>query len=224
MARAASAGAALRAWGGAISDAIVDVGLHLDGVSPPSLADGLTKLRPVERDLVHTVGWELRDAFVWRNDERCIQRAVFGAMSLAEREAGSLERALGQLGRDDAFAAAMTVNYTPNFGNARLHSAVIARTTDDELLVIDHLFADADDGVLEFSEWMRRTGATAESTTVLSPLRQPPFSLTHGGPGIPIRSHGRTPEEWTTFGDHLAASWDESAQRRLPQLQRVQRG
>ena len=221
VARAAAAGASLRAWGGAIGEAIAETGLRVGGATPPALADGLARLRPVERDLVHTIGWELRDAFVWRNDDRCIQRAVFGALSLAEREAGDLRSALGQLGHDDALSAAMTVTYTPTFGNARLHSAVLARTVDDDFLVIDHLFADADDGVLTLAEWMRRTGATDASTTVVSPLRQPPYSITNGGPGIPISARPRTPDDWPLFGDHLASAWDESATRGLPQLERV---
>lgn len=221
--RAASQGSALRAWGEAIAGAVCESAPELSSLGLTAFQDGVQRLRPVSKDLVHTVGWELRDAFVWRNDNRCIQRAAFGALSLAQREAGGdLHAAVGQLARNDAMAAAMAVTYTPSFGNARLHSAVIARTTDDELLVIDHLFADAPDGVLPLEEWMRRSGATESSSNILSPLVMPPWSQ-RGGAGIPVRTRAHRPAEWSEFADHLASSWRESADFGLPQHERVHR-
>ncbi len=223
-ARAATAGVALRAWGDAIGDAVARHADDMVGRTPPSLELGLLQLRPVSADSVHTAGWELRHAFAWRNDDRCLQRAAFGALAIAEREAGNLDTAVGELARRDAMTAAMTVQYTPNFGNARLHSAPISRTHEGQYLVIDHLFADADDGVLTLEEWMRRTGATAEATTVISPLDAPPWSIRTAGPGIPITARPRRSETWNEFADHLSAGWQESADRRLPQLERVTRG
>jgi hypothetical protein len=205
-----------------VADAVERVGASTPGLRPPALAEGLTKLHPVERSLVHTMGWELRDAFVWRNDNKCIQRAALGAMALTERHTGSLDAAVGQLARDDAMSAALAVQYTPSFGNARLHAAAIARTTDDELLVIDHLFADAPDGVLGFEEWMRRTGGRSDAATVLSPLRMPPLSL---GPnaGIPVSARKLPLDEIRSFGDHLAQTWQESARTGRPQYEQVTR-
>ncbi|MCW2926584.1 MAG: hypothetical protein JWM86_552 [Thermoleophilia bacterium] len=214
-ARAAHAGAALHAWGDEVARAVDAVGpLAASGRTPPSLADGLARLRPVPSDLVHTIGWELRHAFVWRNDDRCIQRAAMGALSLAQREAGDdLTRAMGSLAREDALTSAMTVTYRPTgVGNARFHAATIARTTDDELLVIDHLVADADDGVLRFDDWLRRVGGRADDATVLSPLRMPPWSLgTHSG--IPAAAAADDGEDLRAFASHLATSWDEVASR-----------
>ncbi len=192
------------------------------GRTPPSLEIGLQQLRPVSRESVHTAGWELRHAFAWRNDNRCLQRAAFSALSLAEREAGSIDAAVGSLAQRDAMTSAMVVQYSPDFGNARFHAASVSRTHEGDFLVIDHLFSDAEDGVLTLHEWMRRTGARADASTVISPLDAPPWSITTAGPGIPIMTHPRPAPEWSQFGDHLAMAWQESADHRLPQLQRVQ--
>ena len=220
-ARAATQGAALRAWGDAIGSAVARHADELTLLRPPSLEAGLQRLRAVSRDSVHTAGWELRHAFAWRNDNRCIQRAAFGALSIAERETGSIDTAVGELARRDAMSAAMTVQYSPSFGNARFHSASVSRTHEGEYLVIDHLFADAEDGVMTLDDWMRRTGATADETTILSPLDMPPWSI-RDNPAVPpptAKSHDA--EDWVEFGDHLAAGWQESVDFHLPAFQKV---
>jgi hypothetical protein len=223
-ARVATAGAALRSWGDEIASVVARHVDDLHASRPPSFAEGLQLLRPVSRESVHTAGWELRHAFAWRNDNRCIQRAAFGALSIAERESGSLDTAVGELAARDGMRAAMVVQYSPNFGNARFHAASVSRTHEGEYLVIDHLFADAEDGVMTLDHWMRRTGASAGATTILSPLDAPPWSLRGGGGGPPVSAKPHPVGEWRAFGDHLAASWQESLDYRLPAFQQVQRG
>lgn len=223
-ARAATARVALRAWGDAIGTAVARHADELHSASPPSFEDGLKLLRPVSRDSVHTAGWELRHAFAWRNDNRCIQRAAFGALSIAERESGSIDAAVGELATHDAMRSAMMVQYSPNFGMTRFHSATISRTHEGEYLVIDHLFADAEDGVMTLDDWMRRTGATAKESTILSPLEIPPWSLRGGGGGPPVAATPHPPEKWGELADHLASSWQESADFHLPAFQKVERG
>ena len=221
-ARAASAGAALRSWGDVLGAAADDVWRGMPGEAPRPVADGILDLVPVSSASVRTIGWELRDAFAWRNDDRCIQRAAFGVMSLLDREAGGIRAAMGELATTDARRGAIAVNYAPNFGSsigrARLHAAPVFRTTEGETLVIDHLVAGTDDGVLTFDDWMRRTGGTQLSTRIVHPLHMPPLSL-RGGPGIPVHSSPIDAAQWRSFGAHLAGSWDEAAQRHLPQLQ-----
>ena len=223
-ARAASAGVALRTWGDEIASAVARHGDDLRGITPPTFEEGLQLLRPVSRESVHTAGWELRHAFSWRNDNRCVQRAAFSAMSVAQREAGSIDTAVGELARRDGMRAAMTVQYSPSFGNSRYHAAAVFRTHEGEFLVIDHLFADAEDGVMLLDDWMRRTGATAAETTVMSPLEMPPYSLKGGGGGPPVSTKVHPSEEWTDLADHLAASWQESVDFHVPVFQKVQRG
>lgn len=221
-ARVATQGSALRAWGDAIGSAVARHADELTHMRPPSLDDGLQLLRPVSRDSVHTAGWELRHAFAWRNDNKCIQRGAFGALSIAERETGSIDTAIGELARRDAMGAGLAVQYSPTFGNARFHAAPVSRTHEGEYLVIDHLFADAEDGVMTLGDWMRRTGGRADTTTVLSPLHMPPWSLKAGG-GLPFAPTAKphAAEEWANFADHLTASWRESAEFRLPAFQKV---
>lgn len=221
-ARAAGAGANLRAWGDVLGSAADDVVRGMRGESPVPVAEGVAGLVPVTSGTVRATGWELRGAFAWRNDDRCVQRAAFGVMSLLEREAGGIRPAMGELASADARRGAIAVNYSPNFqssiGRARLHAAPVFRTTEGEALVIDHLVAGADDGVLTLEEWMRRTGGTAASTYVVHPLHMPPLSpKAHAG--IPARSVPHAPAQWRDFGSHLAASWDEAALHQLPQLQ-----
>jgi hypothetical protein len=121
-------------------------------------------------------------------------------------------------------SAALTVQYSPNFGNARFHSATISRTHEGDFLVIDHLFADADDGVMALDDWMRRTGATASETSVFSPLDMPPWSIRASG-GVPFAPSAKPhpAAQWSDLGDHLAASWQESVDFRLPAFQKVTR-
>lgn len=222
-AHAATVGGALRSWGGEIASAVARHAEGLRGIKPPPFEEGLQQLLPVSRDAVHTAGWELRHAFVWRNDNRCVQRAVFSAMAVAQREAGSVDTAVGELARRDGMRAAMTVQYSPNFGNSRFHSAAVFRTHEGEFLVIDHLFSDAEDGVMLLDDWMRRTGATTAETTVVSPLDMPPWSLQGGGGGPPVSTHVHEADDWSDFADHLASSWQESADFHLPAFQKVVR-
>lgn len=222
-ARAASAGIALRSWGDEIASAVSRHADDLRGIRPPSFEEGLQLLRPVSRDSVHTAGWELRHAFAWRNDNRCVQRAAFSALSVAQREAGSIDTAVGELAARDGMRAAMTVQFSPSFGNARYHSAAVFRTHEGEYLVIDHLFADAEDGVMLLDDWMRRTGATAAESTVMSPLEMPPWSLRGGGGGPPVSTKPHPAATWNELADHLAASWQESVDHRLPAFQKVER-
>ncbi len=222
-AKAATAGKALRAWGDAIGVAVARHADDLKFAKPPSLEAGLDRLRPVSRDSVHSAGWELRHAFAWRNDNRCIQRSAFGAMSIVERESGSIDTAVTELAARDAMRSAIAVQYSPNFGNARFHSATVSRTHDGEFLVVDHLFSDAEDGVMTLAEWMKRTGATPARTTILSPLDMPPWSLDAGGGGPPVAARQHPAEEWSKLGDHLASSWRESLDFHLPTMQKVPR-
>lgn len=223
-ARVATQGSALRAWGDAIGGAVARHADELARVKPPSLDEGLQLLRPVSRDSVHTSGWELRHAFAWRNDDKCIQRGALGALAIAERETGSIDAAVGELARHDAMRAGLAVQYSPNFGNARFHAAPVTRTHEGDYLVVDHLFADADDGVLTLESWMRRTGARADTTTVLSPLHMPPWSLTTSG-GVPFAPTAKphAAAAWSDFAEHLTTSWQQSADLRLPAFQKVAR-
>src|SRR5690606_38385781 len=135
-------------------------------------------------DAIRTAGWELRHAFVWRNDNLCVERAAFGAMSLAERIDGGIAPAVGSMARRDALAAGMLVAFEPR-AFPKLHAAPVARTDRSELVVIDHLVSPADDGLLPAHEWLRRIGGDPEQATVLRPVDEPPPSL-RGGPGIPL--------------------------------------
>jgi hypothetical protein len=211
------AGRALRAWGDAVAGSVDELARGMGGLKPPTLAEGAARLQPIPRASVHAAGWELRHALAWRNDDRCIQRAMFAALSLAERETGGIAPAVGRLAVDDAMPAAMAVAYDPKFGNVRFHAAAVARTLDDELVVIDHLFAGTDDGVMAIGDWLRRTGASEAQTTIVSPLRQPPWSL-RAGPGIPANARANGGESWRQHAGHLARSWQEAAERRLPQV------
>jgi hypothetical protein len=223
LAHARAAGAALHAWGGAIAGAVDELARTLPGVRPPSLEAGAARLAPVARDPIHARGWELRHALAWRNDDRCLQRAAFAAMSIAEADAGDLTRAVGSLARTDAAAAGVAVSYAPrSFGGARMHAAAVARTADgDELLAIDHLVARTSDGVVSLDEWLHRIGGSPDATTILSPLHDAPASLTTAGAGIPVLARTRSATQWRAFADHLARSWAESAQRHLPAYQPV---
>jgi hypothetical protein len=129
---------------------------------------------------------------------------------------------MGELATSDARRGAIAVNYTPNFassmGRARLHAAPVFRTTEGETLVIDHLVAGTEDGVLSLDDWLRRTGGTADSTRIVHPLHMPPLTM-RGGAGIPVFSRPNDPAQWRAFGSHLADSWNEAAQRGLPQRQ-----
>ncbi len=226
-AQAATQGAALRSWGGLVDDALTraDDALRAAGVTwrnrtPESIEAGLASLKPIPRELVHAKGWELRNAFVWRNDQHCVQRAAFGALSIEQAVAGTIDDAVAGLARRDASAAALAVQYGPRLSDRpNLHTAVVSRTTDGDYLVIDHLLADADDGVMQLDEWLRRAGTTREDATVLSPLELPPRSL-HGGAGIPTfaKRHDRSFEE---LGGDLAARWDDASRHRLPQVERA---
>jgi hypothetical protein len=224
VARAATAGAALRSWGDALGSAADDLARGLRSEIPRSVPEGLGELRTVSSGSVHATGWELRGAFNWRNDDRCIQRAALGAMSLVEREAGDLRAGFGDLATNDARRAAIAVNYTPNFsssmGRARLHAAPVFRTHEGETLVIDHLFADAEDGVLTLQDWLRRTGGTERSTRIVGALHMPPLSP-GGSAGIPAFAKVHDGAEWRAFGDHLASAWQEAADRHLPAYQRM---
>jgi hypothetical protein len=222
-AHAAGVGASLRAWGSAVGEAVVAHADALRPIRPPSLDAGLQQLVPISRDRVHTIGWELRHAFSWRNDDRCLQRAAFGALSILERETGSIDAAVASAARGDALRAAVVVQYSPNFGMARMHAAPVMRTTDGEFLVIDHLFADAEDGVLTLQEWLRRSGGSARKATVLPPLRRAPWSITSGAPGMAISAKPWGTDEWSDLADHLAASWQESADHHIPAFMPVQR-
>jgi hypothetical protein len=221
-ARAATAGAALHAWGDALGSVADDLARGLRSETPRTIHDGLAELVPVSSGSVRATGWELRDAFNWRNDDRCIQRAALGAMSLVEHEAGDLRAGFGELATSDARRAALAVNYSPNFqssmGRARLHAAPVFRSTEGEALVIDHLFADSEDGVLTLQQWLRRTGGTEASTRIVSALHQPPLSP-GGHAGIPAFAKVHDGAEWRAFGDHLATSWQEAASRGLPAAQ-----
>lgn len=223
-ARVAKHASALRAWGEAIGGAVAHHADELTLLRPPSLDDGLKLLRPVTRDSVHATGWELRHAFAWRNDNRCIQRGAFGALSIAERETGSIDAAVGELARRDAMSSALAVQYSPTFGNARFHAAPVSRTHEGDYLVIDHLFADADDGVMTLGDWMRRTGGRADTTTVLSPLDMPPLSIRNNPALPPLVAKPHAAGEWSSFADHLGAGWQESIDFHLPAFQKVAPG
>lgn len=214
-ARALGAGRALRAWGDAIATCVDDLARGTGGTRPPSIEAAAARLVPVERATLQTAGWELRHAMAWRNDGRCLQRAAFAALSVSEREAGGIAPAVGRLASDDAAAGAMVVAYDPSrMSMTRFHAAEVSRTVDDELLVIDHLVADSDDGVLALDDWLGRIGARHADSTILSPLREPPSSLGHTGPGIPSSARVRPSAQWRELADHLAIGWDDAAAAR----------
>ena len=65
--------------------------------------------------------------------------------------------ALAATAARDGRAAALLVGYGARFDGARYnyHAATLTRTRDDELLVIDHVLAGADDGVMPLDAWLR---------------------------------------------------------------------
>lgn len=218
-AQAALGRGTLEAWGGAIATALAETAPTLQSVIPTPLAIGRYMVKAMPEDAIRTQGWELRHAFAWHNDNRCIQRAAFGAMALAERGVGSLHEVFGRAAVSDGWRSAIAVAYHPsNFSGARLHAAATARSTNGELLVIDHLATRADDGVLSLDDWLRRIGGREDTTMLVPATHMPPLS-SRGGPGIPAYARPNDGARWREFADHLSLSWEEGAARRLDQVQ-----
>lgn len=227
IAGAAGAGSALRLWGSAIGGAVDEFARGMRGSSPRAVAATVADMVPVSRDAVRATGWEVRHAMAWRNDDFCFERAVFTALSLLEREAGSLRSAVGELATMDARRAAIAVNYSPNFasatiGRARLHAAPVFRTAEGEAVVIDHLFADAEDGVMSLADWMRRSGGSDDTTRIIGVLQAPPLSL-RGGAGIPVSARPLDSGALRRFGDNLARAWETAAAHGQPAYQPLRR-
>lgn len=217
-ARAAIARTALESWGGALAGALDQAAPALRGARPLELGEGLARLAPLGDDAIRSTGWEVRHAFAWRNDMKCLQRANLTAMSLAERSAGSLGAAFGRAGADDALQGAIAVTHNPSrFGGARFHAAAVARSADGEPVVIDHLLTRADDGVLPLDDWLRRVGGREDTTRIVPATHMTPLGLT-GGPGIPAIAKPIDGTLWRQFASDLAASWDEGARNRMEQM------
>ena len=164
----ADAAAGLRAWGSLIADAAQTI-RPIAGSRLEPIGEASRLLAPVDESLVRTVGWEARDAFRSAfDDQSCVQRAQFIAMSLAERVTGSIPAALANVGAADARTGALAVAYHVRLpsGEFNLHSVPLFRTTSDELLVIDHMLATSEDGVMRYHDWLAAIHGTEANTAI----------------------------------------------------------
>lgn len=210
-ATAARSAASVRAWGRLIADAAADAPRAF-GTSLSPLDDAARMLRSVDEGAVRATGWELRNAFLQVDDTLCVQRSMFGAMSLAQRVTGSVGGGLRAIGSDDARLAATAVAYQVDVAGRpyNLHAAMVARTADDRLLVIDHLVSGADDGVIELGDWMRRIGGTSARTRLIPATHTPPLGLNPGA-GIPALATRADAARWAAMGDELGRSFERAA-------------
>lgn len=211
VAHAAAMRMALESWGGAIGRAVEELTPALAGVRTPSFAEGAATLGAVDDALIRTAGWKLRTAFRQVDDGRCIKRAMFGALSLAEDVRGGIAPAVGSLARGDALDAAVIVAYRPTNLTRRLslHAATVARGTSGELLAIDHLVASADDGVMTVRDWLRSIGGTERQTTIISPLHLAPNTM-NSGPVGPSLTRPLPAADWSEYARNLASSFGEA--------------
>ena len=202
----ATAGA-LRSWGGLVADAARGLPAASRAFRPLPLSSALQLLKPVDESLVHTVGWEMRNAVSWVNDGRCLQRALATALSAAQHERGSVPGALDALTTADARSAVLAVAYHPKSPALGMwdgfHGVALFRTKTDQLLAIDHTFASAPDGVIAYDDLLRTIGARAEDVRLMPATFHPPDGLGSVG-GVPSFAKALGPEDLHQRFDDLA--------------------